>query len=265
MIAPGEEVPAGDKQRSNQRSNDKAVNAVQLHTAEGGDQDQVVRHFGVFPHQQRAQDVVHQPDDDHEEADNKQPLPDLMRGEEENGGRYPDNRRADGRHQREERHQRAPEYAAVDTRNCKGNSAEYALHHGHRRRPFYRGAGNADELGEQVLLGEIGQGQGVEDLAHQIRAVFQQEEQQIEHDAEANGEAKRAFANQKRAAGEILPALQGDIGEFFLDLRGVGQVVIREETAGPVRQMVENAGHHLRELGVVLLQFGVHHVQLNGE
>lgn len=265
VIAPGEEVPAGDKQRGNQRPNDKAVNAVQFHTAEGGDQNQVVRHFGVFPHQQRAQDVVHQPDDDHKEADNKQPLPDLMRGEQEDGGGHPDNRRADGGHQGEERHQRAPEHAAVNTHNCKRNSAEYALNHGHRRRSFYRGARDANEFSEQVLLGEIRQGQGVEDLAHQIRAVFQQEEQQIKHDAEANRKAKRPFTNQKRAAGEILPALQGDIGEFFLDLRGVGQVVIRQEAAGPAWKMVEDARHHFRELGVVLLQFGVNHVQLNGE
>ncbi len=106
-----------------------------------------------------------------------------------------------------------------------------------------------------MLLGEIRQRQGVEDLAHQIRAVFQQEEQQIKHDAEAYRKAKRALANQKRAAGEILPALQGDIREFFLDLRGVGQVVIRQEAAGPVRQVVEDARHHFRKLGIVLLQF----------
>ena len=60
-------------------------------------------------------------------------------------------------------------------------------------------------------------------------------------------------------------ALQGDIREFFLDLRGVGQVVIRQEAAGPVRQMVEDACHHFRELGVVLLKLRINHVQLNGE
>jgi hypothetical protein len=109
----------------------------------------------------------------------------------------------------------APEHAAVNTGNSKRNPAEDALNHRHRRRTFYRGSRHADEFGEQVLLGEIRQRQGVEDLAHQIRAVFQQEEQQIKHDAEANRKAKRALANQERAAGEILPALQGDIREFF--------------------------------------------------
>ena len=41
--------------------------------------------------------------------------------------------------------------------------------------------------------------------------------------------------------------------------------MIRQEAAGPVRQVVEDARHHFRELGIVLLQFGVNHVQLNGE
>ena len=54
VVAAGEEVPAGDKQGGNQRPNNKTVNAVQLHTAERGDQYQVVRHFGVFAHQQRT-------------------------------------------------------------------------------------------------------------------------------------------------------------------------------------------------------------------
>ncbi len=265
MIATGEEIPAGDKQRGNQRANDKAVNAVQLHPAKRGDQDQVVRHFGVFPHQQRAQDIVHQPDDNHEEADNEQPLPDLVRREEENGGRNPDNRRPHRRHQGEEGHQRTPEDAAVDTCDGKRNPAERTLNHRDNRRAFYRRPRDADKLGEQVLFGEIGQRQGVEDLAHQERPVFQQEEQQIQHDAEANGKAKGPFADQKRAARQILPALQGDIGQLFLDLRGVGQVVIGQETAGPVWQMIKDARHHLRELRVVLLQFGVHHVQLYGE
>ena len=188
-----------------------------------------------------------------------------MRREEENGGRNPDNRRPHRRHQGEEGHQCSPEDAAVDTGNGKRNPAERALNHRDNRRAFYRRPRDADKLCEQVLLGEIGQRQGVEDLAHQERPVFQQEEQQIQHDAEANGKAERPFADQKRAARQILPALQSDIGEFFLDLRGVGQVVIREEAAGPVRQMVKDARHHLRELGVVLLQFGVHHVQLYGE
>lgn len=130
---------------------------------------------------------------------------------------------------------------------------------------LYRGTRYADKFGEQVLFGEIRQGQGVEDLAHQIRSVFQQEEQQIKHDAEANRKAKRTFADQKRATRQILPALQRNIGEFFLDLRRVVQVVIREEAAGPVRQVVKDARHHFRKLRVVLLKLRVHHVQLNGE
>lgn len=60
------------------------------------------------------------------------------------------------------------------------------------------------------------------------------------------------------------PPCRGRHQRVFLDLRGVGQVVIRQEAAGPVRQMVEDACHHFRELGVVLLKLRINHVQLNG-
>ena len=56
-------------------ANHKAVNTVNLHAAESGNQNQIVRHFGVFTYQRRAQDIVHQPNDDHKEANDKQPLP----------------------------------------------------------------------------------------------------------------------------------------------------------------------------------------------
>ena len=188
-----------------------------------------------------------------------------MGGEQEDGRRHPDNRRADGRHQREEGHQRAPKYAAINACNGKRNPAERALHHGDHRRAFYRCPRDADEFGEQVLFGKIRQRQGIKDLAHQIRAVFQQEEQQIEHDAEADGKTERPLTDQERAACQILTTLQRHVREFFLDLRGVSQVVVRQKTAGPVRQAVKDARDHFRELCVVRLQFGVHHVQLNGE
>ena len=35
VIATGEQVPAGDEQRGDQRPNHKAINAVQLHPAKG--------------------------------------------------------------------------------------------------------------------------------------------------------------------------------------------------------------------------------------
>lgn len=98
-----------------------------------------------------------------------------------------------------------------------------------------------------------------------MRAILQQEEQQVEHNAEADGEAKGAFTNQKRAAGQILAAFQGDIGELLLDLLRAIQVMFGEEASGPAGEVGDQAGDHRRELGIVMLQFAVHHVQLVGQ
>ena len=82
-----------------------------------------------------------------------------------------------------------------------------------------------------MLFGKIGQRQGVEDLAYQIRAVFQQEKQQIQHNAEAEG----AFSDQERTSRQILPALQGHFRQLFLDLCGAVEIMIGQQAAGPAR------------------------------
>ncbi len=172
MVTPGEQVPAGEEQRRDQRADDKAVDAVNFHTANGGNQDQVVRHFGVFTHQQRAQNVIHQPDNNHEETDDKEPLPQLVGGEEKYRRRYPDNRRAHGGYQRQKCHQRPPQYAPVDADNGKRNAAQRPLNDRHHRRAFDRRPGDADKFGKQMLFHKIGQRQRVQNLIHQIRAIF---------------------------------------------------------------------------------------------
>ncbi|MNT72293.1 hypothetical protein D3C72_2108770 [compost metagenome] len=57
-----------------------------------------------------------------------------------------------------------------------------------------------------MLLNKIGQRQGIKNLTHQIWPVFEQEKQQINHDAEANRKAERALADQEGAARQILSA-----------------------------------------------------------
>ena len=71
--------------------------------------------------------------------------------------------------------------------------------------------------------------------------ILQQEKQQIQHDAEADGEAKSPFANQKRAAGQILTAFQSGIRELLLDLLRAIKVMIGEEAFGPAGKMGEQA------------------------
>lgn len=81
------------------------------------------------------------------------------------------------------------------------------MNHRHDRRTFYRSSRDADKLREQVLFDEVRQRQRVEDLAHQIGPVFEQEKQQVQHNAEANSKAERPFTNQERATRQILSAL----------------------------------------------------------
>ncbi len=70
---------------------------------------------------------------------------------------------------------------------------------------------------------------------------------------------------RKRAAGQILTAFQSGIRELLLDLLRAIKVMIGEEASGPAGKMGEQAGDHRRKLGVVMLQFAVHQVELVGQ
>ena len=152
MLSSRQQVPASDKQGGNQRPDNESVDTVDLHAAQRGDKDQVVRHFGILAHQQRTQNVIHQANHNHKEADDKGALPQLPGGEEVNRRRHPDNGRAYRRDKRQERHQRTPQNAAVQTGNPEGKAAQRPLRQRHGHGAFYRGAGDRGEFSEQVLL-----------------------------------------------------------------------------------------------------------------
>lgn len=79
VIAPGKNVPAGDKQRGNEWTNDETIDAINLHSAHRSDKNQVIRHFGIFADQNGAQNIIHQPYHHHEETDDEKALPQLLR------------------------------------------------------------------------------------------------------------------------------------------------------------------------------------------
>ncbi|MNR11841.1 hypothetical protein D3C85_1281600 [compost metagenome] len=162
-------------------------------------------------------------------------MPQLLRGKQEDGGRHPDNGRADGGDERQKCHQCAPQNAAIDARNVKGDPAQQSLYDGDHRSTFDRGARDGGKFSEQVLLNKVRQRQRIEDLAHQIRPVFEQEKQQIDHHAKADRKTKRPFANQESATCQVLSAFQRDVRQFLLDLGCVIPVVLDEEIPRPVR------------------------------
>ena len=111
-----------------------------------------------------------------------------------------------------------------------------------------------------MLLNVVRQRQGLKDEHDQIGAIFEQEKQQIQHDAEAHGKAECPFTNQERATGQILPAFQGGVRELFLNLLCAVKVMFGEKASGPLGQMGKQVCHHHRKLGVIMLKPGVNQV-----
>ncbi len=70
---------------------------------------------------------------------------------------------------------------------------------------------------------------------HQIGTIFQQEEQQVKHDAEANGKTERTFTDDKGAARQILTALKGKCRQLLLNLRGIVQIIFSQIMFSPAR------------------------------
>lgn len=79
----------------------KPLNREDGDTAERGNQHHVVGHLSVLADQDRAHEVVHEPDDEHAVPDQQDPLPHAPGREKVYGGRQPDQGGADrGQHSR---------------------------------------------------------------------------------------------------------------------------------------------------------------------
>ncbi len=163
----------------------------------------------------------------------------------------------------QERHQRAPQQAAVDAGKVKRQPAERTLHYGDHHRALDGGAGDGGELHEQVVLHVLGERQRFERQVYQIGAVFQQEEQQVEHYAETDDEVEGALADQEHAARQVLPTFERHLGKLLLDLGGAVEVMLRQEALRPAGQVAHKVRQHGRQLAVVGLQLGVDHVEFH--
>jgi len=87
-----EDTPAGHEHCGDHGANDEAVHAKDRETAQRGDQHQVVRHLDVLADEDRAHDVVDQPDDEHAPRDQHDPLPYGAGRQQVHGHRQPDQR-----------------------------------------------------------------------------------------------------------------------------------------------------------------------------
>ena len=106
---PAVDVPDGDEQRRDDRTEDEADGAEQEQPAERADQHQEVGHLRVLPDQPRPHEVVDRADHG-ETPDGQTERRDGVPGREQpDHGRHPDEPAADRRDDRQDRHHGAPE------------------------------------------------------------------------------------------------------------------------------------------------------------
>src|SRR5690606_26041988 len=117
-----------------------------------GHQNDVIRDLGVFAHQQGAQNIVDQTDDQHAEQGQDDARPDGASNQEGHGDWHPDDGGADGWHQRQEGHQHTPQQCALYAQKPEHEPAQGALRGGNNDIALDGGPDYRGELAEQVLL-----------------------------------------------------------------------------------------------------------------
>ena len=122
-----EDGPGGHEERRDQRTDHEAVDAEDRDAADGRDKHDVVGQPGVAPDEDRAQQIVDEPDHEHADEDQDNALPGLTDRDKVGRGRHPDQRRADRGQERQEGHQGAPEQRPLDAEGPEGDAADRAL------------------------------------------------------------------------------------------------------------------------------------------
>ena len=135
----------------------------------------------------------------------------------------------------------------------KMNSAESALHDGHKQGALEHGAGDDGEFGEDLALLVGGERDRIFDAPGQRRPVAQKEEQQIEHDEQANDEVRRALADAKRLRGDGLAALDQGGRQARLYCAQIGQTEAIQDVGCPGRQGVDDLLNELTEIHLARL------------
>jgi len=171
--------------------------------------------------------------------------------------RAPHQRGADGRQQRQERHQEAPQHRAVDAEQREGDAADEPLRRRDRDVALDGGADHGGELAEQLALVAFFQGDGVADHRRQFAAVPDQEEKQIHHHREADQEVEGVLAEVDGRGGEVAAALVDQVHDLGLQRAHVADAEALEQAHGPLRQMVENLLQVAADVDLARLQLGV--------
>ncbi|MNP36043.1 hypothetical protein D3C76_1294020 [compost metagenome] len=84
----------------------------------------------------------------------------------------------------------------------------------------------------------LGQRHGQADLARQLWALTQEEEQQIEHDAEAHQKFEGALTKAERLAGQDLAALGSPLGDLVAQAIEITHAHAIQAVLGKCRQHV---------------------------
>ncbi|CDO37046.1 hypothetical protein SPHV1_2430128 [Novosphingobium sp. KN65.2] len=240
----GNQVPYGDEQRGDDRADDKAVETEQFETRQRGNQHHEVGHAGVAADEDRAQQVIDHADDEHA-AEDHHPALDVVSGRQQVASDgNPDDTGADGRQQREEAHQHAPQEGAFDAESREDQAADKALHHCDDDGALHRGAYHQHEMVEQ----RIAQMRPQRDRgAHQFTValtIAQQEEREVKHHAQRSDEAEGALPDDEQARGDVLQAT-GDAGAEFAPQRlEIGGCVACDRVADLVGQGGADALEH---------------------
>lgn len=244
----GEQVPCGHEQGSDDGADHETGEAEQRHSAQRGDEHHVVGHLRVLAHQNGAQQVVHQPDDADAVGRERDGLPGGACGQEIDGHGAPDQAGAHGGQQRQEGHQNAPHHGSLDVQHPEDQPAQRPLGGGHRDVALDRGTGHGDELARQLPLVLVVHRDRVAHAGGELHAVAQQEEQQVEHHAEAHDELQRVLAHVQRLGRQELAGLGSHRGQPRLQLGHGGEVEAvqqRQQPGGQRRQ-------HLLQVGAVV-------------
>lgn len=140
-----------------------------------------------------------------------------------------------------------PQQGSFNSQRPEGDAADCALEHRNDDIAFDRGAYNRGELVDELARIVVSQWYRMPDRSAECGAVSEQEEEEIEHDAEADEELQRVLTQAEDAAGNGLAGLHEACGYPFAQLG---------EAAEPQRTepVVHKSRHRLLDAGEICVE-----------
>src|SRR5690606_19029319 len=178
----------------------------------------VIRHLGIAANQDRAQDIVDQPDHPGTETDEDQGIHGLTCGKQIERYRQPDQGRTHGRDQGGNGHEDGPQQCTGNAQNPEDEAAQSALHNGYHQVAFDGGAGHFGKQGKQHTLPRVAQRQRAYHQLDQLVAVAQHKKCEIKHEAQVQQKTEGVLADIQGLAGQNLAAAHGSLRRGFLEL-----------------------------------------------